>query len=372
MQKKKSIVRGNVKVALVHDWLTQMAGAEKVLYELKKLYNAPIHTLIYDEKKMRSFFSKEEVFSSWLQKIPFSKKYHRLLLPFFPFAIEQFDLSDADLIISSSHCAAKGILRHAMQYHICYCHTPARYAWDLYHYYLGTKRKWLQRYLIYKFRMWDQLTASRVDHFIANSKAVAKRIEVTYGRDASVIYPPVDTDFFQFRKDKQDFYLTASRLVPYKKIDLIVSCFRKRKKDRLIVIGDGPQMKTIQKLATSNVTLLGYKDNETLKDMMQKAKGFIFAAHEDFGIMPVEAMSCGTPVIAFDKGGAKETVIQGKTGLFFEKQNEESLAQALDDFEKMSWDHGLIREHAMQFGKERFQNEISALVQKKLGYAPCR
>lgn len=353
-----------MKVALVHDWLTTMAGAEKVLHALYELYPEDLYTFFYDEKRCGDFFPKEKVESSLLQKLPLAKKYHRLFLPLFPFAIEQFDLSDKDLILSSSSCAAKGILTHAEQLHICYCHSPARYAWDLYHSYLG-KGKLVRKYLLHRFRLWDYCSSHRVDHFLANSKYVARRIYKTYGRKASVIYPPVDTDFYTCSTNKENFFLTASRLVPYKKIDLIVEAFQSLPDQKLLVIGEGPEIGKIKKKATKNVEIIGYQPNHLLKEYMQKAKGFLFAAEEDFGIIPVEAMSCGTPVIAFGKGGVRESVVENFTGLFFEHQEKEEIREKVQEFLRRDWEYEKIASYAQKFSKKRFQRGIVSFIDEK-------
>lgn len=353
-----------MKAALVHDWLTTFAGAERVVHAFHELYPTDIYTFFYDKKACGSYFPPDQVKSSLLQKIPFAKKYHRFFLPLFPFAIEQFDLTDRDLILSSSSCAAKGVLTHSNQLHICYCHSPARYAWDLYHSYLGTG-KLFRKYLLHKFRLWDFCSSNRVDHFIANSKYVAKRILKTYGRKADVIYPPVDTTFYSCETKKEDFFLTASRLVPYKKVDLIVEAFSHLPDEKLLVIGEGPEMQKIKDKAAKNVEILGYQSNERLKEYMQKAKGFLFAALEDFGIVPVEAMACGTPVIAFGQGGVLESVKENLSGLFFHEQTPKSIIDSVREFCKNEWDYEAIALYANKFSKKRFQGEITSFVDAK-------
>ncbi|MDL1969851.1 MAG: glycosyltransferase family 4 protein [Candidatus Desulfofervidaceae bacterium] len=364
-----------MKIALIHDWLVTLAGAEKVLEAIYEIYPAPIFTLVADRRKLRgSAFAKAEIFTSFIQKLPRAKNKYRNYLPFFPLAIEQFDLSDYDVIISSNTCVAKGVLTKADQLHICYCHTPVRYAWDLYHQYLkktglnkgikGTIAKLILHYI----RIWDYSTANRVDYFIANSKWVARRIRKIYGRKATVIYPPVDVDEFELQTDKEDFYLTTSRMVPYKKIDLIVEAFSQMSDKKLVVIGDGPDFKKVKTKAGKNVELLGYQPFEVLKDYMQKAKAFIFAAEEDFGIAPVEAQACGTPVIAYGKGGVTETVIDRKTGVFFREQTVESLIKTVSQFEKIQdkFDPITIRQNAKRFSKERFKKEFKEFVDRKM------
>ena len=364
-----------MKTCLVHDWLTTLAGAEKVLEALYELYPSPIYTLVADKRALKgSPFEEAELHTSFIQRLPQAKKRYRTYLPFFPLAVEQFDLSDYELIISVSTCVAKGVLRGANQLHICYCCTPVRYGWDLYHQYIkegglsrGIKGA-LAKAILHYIRMWDVASAQRVDHFVTLSEYVQKRIKKTYGRDSTVIYPPVDVDRFEVHPDKEDFYLTASRLVPYKRVDLIVEAFSHMPERRLVVIGDGPELEKVKKKATKNVELLGYQPEEVLKDYMKRARGFLFAACEDFGIVVVEAQACGTPVIAYGVGGARETVVDGKTGIFFDKQSTESIIRAVKRFEAISdgFDPLEIRRNAERFGKDRFKEEFSAFVKTKL------
>jgi len=360
-----------MKTALVHDWLTTLAGAEKVLEAIYELYPSPIFTLVKNETNLKgSVFENAEVKTSFIQKLPFAKKAYRNYLPLFPLAVEQFDLREFEVVISSSHAVAKGVLTSSEQLHICYCHTPIRYAWDLYHEYLselGAFKRAAAALFLHYIRMWDQGTANRVDHFVANSKYVAKRIKKIYGRDATVIYPPVDVKKFEVGTKKEDFYLTASRMVPYKKIDLIVRAFSHLPDKRLMVIGDGPDFEKIKKVAPPNVELLGYQPFEVLKDYLKRAKAFIFAAEEDFGILPVEAQAAGTPVIAYGRGGVTETVVEGKTGLFFYRRTPQEIAEAVKRFEAAEdrFDPIEIRKHAEKFSKERFKREFQQFVEEK-------
>ena len=365
----------NIKTVLVHDWLTTLAGAERVLEAIYEIYPSPIYTLVKNEEILKnSIFGKADIRTSFLQKFPKAKTKYRNYIMFFPLAIEQFDLSEYDIIISSSHAVAKGVLTSSNQLHICYCHTPIRYAWDLYHQYLidsgltkGIK-SFLAKFILHYIRIWDYTTANRVDYFIANSKYIARRIKKIYGKDSTVIYPPVDVNKFEVYTKKENFYLTASRIVPYKKIDLIVEAFSYMPDKKLVVIGDGPDLEKIKKKAGKNVEILGYQPFEILKDYMQRAKAFIFAAEEDFGIVPVEAQACGTPVIAYGKGGVTETVIDGKTGIFFEEQTVESLIKAIKNFEKKEelFNPLEIRKNAEKFSKERFKKEFKEFVNKKI------
>ncbi len=366
-----------VKTALVHDWLVSHAGAEKVLEAIHGLFPGPIHTLVHDAKST----NWTNVQTSFLQKFPFSKQLYRNFLPLFPLAIEQFDLSEYDLILSSSHAVAKGVLTHANQLHICYCHTPMRYAWDLYHEYLGSikgLKRAVARLTLHRLRAWDSASTPRVDHFIANSQYIARRIKKVYQRESTVIYPPVATHQFSLRR-KESFYVTVSRLVPYKKVDLIVKAFANMPDKKLLVIGDGPDMTSIKKIATANIELLGAVQDEEMRSLLAQAKAFVFAADEDFGITPVEAQAAGTPVIAYGKGGTLETVVDGVTGLFFSDQTVDSLCKAVHRFESMQ-DHFIpagIQEHASYFNEERFKTEYQRYIREKLqdfheNRHPCR
>ncbi|HEX4838875.1 MAG TPA: glycosyltransferase [Rhabdochlamydiaceae bacterium] len=357
-----------MKTALIHDWLISLGGAEKVLDAIFSIYPSSIYTLIKRNFFLeKTSFNDAKIVTSFIQKLPFAIQNHRNYLPFFPSAIERFDLSEYDVILSNSHAVAKGVKVNEGQLHICYCHTPMRYAWDLRDEYLshlsGIKErlaKWTLAYL----RKWD-VSSLNVHHFIANSHYVAERIKRTYEREATVIYPPVQTDFFDFQVVKEDFYLTMSRLVPYKRIDLIVEAFSQMPSRRLCVIGDGPEMGKIKKMAGKNVELLGFQSNEILRKYLGRARAFIFAAEEDFGIAPVEAQASGTPVIAYGKGGLLESVIENQTGIFFKEQTRSSLIEAVDRFEKMKFDSRLIRCNAERFNEMRFKKEFKQFVEDK-------
>jgi glycosyltransferase involved in cell wall biosynthesis len=363
-----------LKTALVHDWIPLVGGAEKVLEVIYETYPSPIHTLIYNEGVLNgTSLESAQINTSFIQRLPFSSKGYRNYLPLFPMAVEQFDLSEYELVISSSYAVAKGAITNANQLHICYCHSPMRYAWDLYHQYLrdsnlksGLKGIFAKLVLHY-IRMWEITSLNRVDYFIANSNYIANRIKKLYGREATVIYPPVDVDNFDLEIQKEDYYFTASRLVPYKKVDLIVAAFNSMPDKKLVVIGDGPEYNKIKDNAGANIEMLGYQHFNVLKKHMQKAKAFIFAADEDFGITPVEAQACGTPVIALAKGGAMETVIAHETGLFFKHQTPESLISAIIEFEQIngSFDPILIRRNAERFSKSVFKESFRNFVETK-------
>lgn len=358
-----------MKVAIVHDWLMSQGGAERVLEEILKLYPGPVFTLFQNEDNSLSGPIQEaRVKHSFIQKMPFARTQYRNYLPLFPMAIEKFDLKEFNLIISSSHAVAKGVKTHDRQLHICYCHTPMRYAWDLEEPYLesvGVVKGTIARQVLKFLRKWDLNTVSRVDHFIANSKFVAERIERIYGRESTVIYPPVATHEFTPGKEKEDFFLTVSRLVSYKRVDLIVEAFNQMPTKRIKIVGDGPELSKLRGMARNNIEFLEFQSQDELKKLFSYAKGFVFAAEEDFGIAPVEAQSAGTPVIAFGKGGARETVIDGKTGLFFLEQTAASLVTALERFESIDWDTSAIRAHAEQFGVERFRKEFKKFVDQQ-------
>ncbi len=360
-----------MRVAIIHDWLYTKGGAEKVLEVFFEIFpNADLFTLVCHLPENRDFLKNIPIYTSFLQKIPFSKKYFKHYLPFFPFAIESFDLKNYDLVISSSYAVAKGVLTHPDQTHICYCHSPIRYAWDMYHTYIkehkikGIKGVFI-KYILHKIRIWDVISSNRVDYFIANSNFVKKRIQKIYRRDALVINPFVDTEKFKLFEKKEDFYLTASRLVPYKKTKLIVEAFNKNGK-KLVVIGDGEELFEIKKIAKKNIKVLGYQKDEVLISYMQRAKAFVYAALEDFGIVPIEAASCGTPVICYEKGGVLDSMIEGKTGIFFKEQNIDSINEAIERFEKMDFNYKEISKEIQKFSKDNFKKQIISFIKEKM------
>jgi glycosyltransferase involved in cell wall biosynthesis len=325
-----------MRVVIVHDWLVTYAGAERVLEQMLICFpQADIYSMVdFLDSSQRGFLQGKRTNTSFVQHLPLAKSKYRSYLPLMPFAVEQFDVSAYDVVISSSHAVAKGILVGPDQLHLCMCYSPIRYAWDMQHQYLmdsgldAGAKGWLARWILHKIRLWDVRTANGVDQFIAISEFIRRRINKTYRRDSVVMYPPVDVGAFELRESKEDFYLTASRMVPYKKIPLILQAFAKMPNKKLVVIGEGPEWNKAKVFAGPNITMLGYQSEEVLKDYMQRAKAFVFAAEEDFGIAPLEAQACGTPVIAFGKGGALET-IRGQnnptpTGLFFYEQSVES------------------------------------------------
>jgi glycosyltransferase involved in cell wall biosynthesis len=367
-----------MKIAIVHEWLTVIAGSESCFKEFAHIYpEADIFVLVSDEKSLKKLgIDPSRVTNSFIQKLPKSKTKWKNYLPLFPYAVEQFDLSEYDVIISSSHAVAKGVITNANQTHICYIYSPIRYVWDLYHQYLDESKLkkglkgFIAKSVLHYIRQWDRNTSNNVDEFIPISKYIENRVWRTYRRESyKVIYPPVAVEDFTLKLEKEDFYLAASRLVPYKKIDLIVEAFAQMPDKKLIVIGDGPDLAKIKGKAKGNITILGYQSFDVLKDHMQRAKAFIFAAEEDFGIIPIEAQACGTPVIAFGKGGSLETV-KGKfkdqfidkkdTGVYFDKQSVPSLIEAISHFEDnyVKFNPLNIREFALTFDKKIFIQDI--------------
>jgi glycosyltransferase involved in cell wall biosynthesis len=368
-----------MKVAIVCDWLVTYAGAERVLEQILELYpEADLFAVVdFIKPEERGFIKNKPVTTTFIQNLPKAKTKYRSYLPFMPIAIEQLDVSAYDLVISSSHCVAKGVLTGPNQMHISYVHSPIRYAWDLQHQYLresrldhGLKGKAAKAILHY-MRMWDVRTSNGVDYFIANSQFIAKRIWKCYRRKAEVIYPPVDIDSFAFCNTKEGYYMTASRMVPYKKIDIIVQAFTQMPDKKLIVIGTGPDFDKIKAKAGPNVQMMGYQPNEVLREKMQKAKAFVFAAEEDFGIVPVEAQACGTPVIAYGKGGALETIKdlnkeKCPTGLFFYEQSAASIVEAIKKFEGNigKFDYAWCRSNAENFSKKIFRENFLSCINR--------
>ena len=363
-----------MKKALINDWYYVNGGAEKVIHSLNSVGDDFDHFALIDflnDDDRNFILNGKKAKTSFIQQLPTAKQNHRKFLQLFPLAIEQFDLSRYDLIISSSSSVAKGIRRNKKQLHICYCHSPMRYVWDLQEQYLqdaglnkGLKGLYA-KYVLNKIKKWDIENSENVDFFIANSNYVAQRIKRIYNRESIVIYPPVDVDFFKLEEQKEDYYFTSSRLVSYKKVQLIVETFNELPHLKLIVGGDGPEFQKLKNIAKSNIEFVGFVNYERLRKLMQKAKAFVFAAEEDFGIIPVEAQACGTPVIAFGKGGALETVLENQTGVFFEEQSIQKLKEAIIAFEKLEFDPKKIREHATKFSKQRFENEMKAFVESK-------
>jgi len=363
-----------MKKALVHDWYYVSGGAEKVVHSLNTIWNDLDHFGLVDflnDDDREFILGGKSVKTSLIQNLPTAKSNHRKFLPIFPYAIEQLDLRGYELVLSSSASVAKGVLTNQDQLHICYCHSPMRYVWDLYFDYIeqSNLKKGLKaiiaKYFLHKIRTWDYLNSQRVDHFIANSNYVSNRILKTYRRESTVIYPPVNIKDYKLTKDKSDFYVTASRMVPYKKINLIVEAFNQMPSKKLVVIGEGPDFLKIKKIAKANIEFKGFLPKIELISYFENAKAFVFAAEEDFGIVPVEAQACGTPVIAFGKGGSKETVVNNETGVLFYQQTTQSIKEAVINFERKNFSHDQIRLNAEKFSKERFEKEILEFVNCK-------
>ena len=368
-----------MKTAIVHEWLVTYAGSERVLEQM--LHCIPESDLFclldFLPQEYRGFLERRVITTSFLQRIPFAKRIYRHLLPLMPLAVEQLDLSGYDLVISSSHAVAKGVLTGPDQLHICMCYSPMRYAWDMQHQYLeetGLNRGvlgYLARRMLHRMRIWDSRTANGVDEFIAISEFVKRRIWKTYRRTATVIHPPVDVESFTHGGRKEDFYLTASRMVPYKKMALIVEAFSDSPDRKLVVIGDGPELGRIRHVAKKNVEVLGYQPKDVLRDFLRRAKAFVFAAEEDFGIAPVEAQACGTPVIAFGKGGVLDTVVDVRnrqpTGVFFFDQSKEAILNAVQRFECEigRFSAEACRANALRFSQHEFRKAFSQFISER-------
>jgi len=366
-----------MKIALVHDFLTQYGGAERVLDNLCEIFpEAPIYTLIYNPETMASHYGKKKIITSFLQKKPWATKKSRWYLPWMPAAIESFDFSKYDLVISDASAFAKGIITLPKTLHICYCHTPTRYLWNETTSYLKKAHiPWpinsMMPLVINYLRVWDYAASQRADYMIANSKYVKERIAKYYRRDASVINPSVDTKQFSPSNKKDDYYLMTGRLVSYKRYDIVVEAFNKMPDKKLfiagsnVVAGSGVIDDSLEKLATSkNIHFLGQVSDEKLKKLYAEAKAYIFPAEEDFGITPLEAMASGTPVVAFGKGGATETVIDKKTGLFFAEQTPESVCDAIKKFETMTFKTADLVAQAQKFEKIIFKQKIKTYINK--------
>ena len=359
-----------MRTALVHDYLNQAGGAERVVECLHEVFpEAPIFTSIYDRDKMPEIFRKMDIRTSFMQCLPLVMKHFKKYLPLFPFAFQSFDLSGYDLILSSSSAWGKGIKKEKGSLHICYCHSPMRFVW-MYEDYMEKEEygpiirmllipvlKWLKK--------WDLKTSGQVDHFIANSRTTQKRIKLFYGRDSEVIHPPVDTSFFKPYNNKiSDYFLVVSRLNPYKHIDLAIEAFNELGYP-LYVIGSGPDEKRLKKLAKGNINFLGKLPDDEIVKYYSGCRAFILPGEEDFGLTPVEAQACGRPVIAYRAGGALESVVEGVTGVFFDEQERSSLIDAVREFEMMSFDLKGIRENALKFDKDVFKRKIKEFIDAK-------
>lgn len=359
-----------MKIALVHDYLTQYGGAERVLKVFTEIFPyAPIYTLVYNEKATFGVFKDKIIRTSFLQKIPLAKAYYRAFAFLMPLAVEQFDLSKYDIVLSDSSSFSKGIVTKPKTKHICYCHTPMRFAWDgsqkyIEEFYFPKFSKKIIAVLMNYVRLWDGLAADRTDVYIANSKFIAERIKKYYNKKSTVIYPPVKTAFFNPFLPSAEYFLMVGRLLPYKRFDIAVQAFNELKLP-LKIIGDGPEKKRLMREAKSNIEFLGNLGDKEIKEYYSNCRAFIFPQEEDFGITAVEAMSCGKPVIAYQGGGALETIENGKTGLFFMQQNKSSLIETVRNFKNHQFDSEYIRNYSLKFSEERFKREILEFIEKE-------
>lgn len=360
----------SLKVAIVHEWFTAMRGGERCVEALCEVYpGASVFALLHNKGSVSPALERREIRTSFIQHLPFAGTRYRHYLPLFPAAISRFDMSGFDLIISSSHCVAKGVHTPRESLHICYCYTPMRYIWDLYDDYFSRERAGLvtrlgMKLALQPLRRWDVASASRPHHFIAISHHIRQRIRSIYNKPSEVIYPPVDTDRFRLSTRDEGFFLVAGALVPYKRADLAVEAFS-RSGDRLIVAGDGPELNRLRTRAAPNVTFTGWVSDEELRDLYERCTALVFPGEEDFGIIPVEVMACGKPVIAYARGGACETVLDspaGGTGVLFPDQTVESLLEAVAHLRSKRFEPADLRRHALSFGREVFKARFREFV----------
>lgn len=366
-----------MKVALVHDWLTGMRGGEKVLEVLCEIFpDADLFTLFHRRGSVSPAIERHAIRTSFVQYLPFAAAHYRRYLPLFPFAIEQFDLDAYDLVVSSSHCVAKAVVPTGKARHLSYCYSPMRYAWDQFDAYFGAERvgrfksRWFYRPLLARLARWDAATASRVDRFVADSAHVAGRIRRYYNREATIVYPPVDTTFFQpSSQPPGPHFLIVSALVPYKRIDrAIAACDRVGAPLR--IAGDGPERSRLERSARGNVEFLGSLTNDELRDEYQRARAVIMPGEEDFGIVPLEAQACGRPVVALGVGGARETVIDGDTGVLFPEPTEDSLIAGLERAATIQFDEVRIRQNAERFSREKHVHHLRQVIDETLAGSP--
>ena len=359
-----------MKVALVHDWLNQMGGAEDVLAVLASMFpSAPIYTSIYWRDKMPASFQQLDIRPSFINTLPFSHQSQRFYFPFYPSAFESFDFSEYDLVISNKSGFCHGVITGPNTVHICYCLTPTRYVWRYHQYAEQENLNWLVRQLLPPFlnqlRVWDRVAADRVDHFIAISQEIRRRIAKIYRRESTIIYPPVETSRFQATDNVEDYYLMVGRLVPYRRIDLLIEAFNKLGKP-LLIAGRGRDRNRLEAMANSNITFLGFVPDDELPDLFARCRAFVFPGEEDFGIAPIQAMSAGRPVIAYAGGGSLDTVIPGETGILFAEQTTQAIIEAVESFDPMKVDPEKIRQHAKQFDVSVFKRKMMTLIEEKM------
>ncbi|HTY08267.1 MAG TPA: glycosyltransferase [Candidatus Edwardsbacteria bacterium] len=358
-----------MRTAIIHDYLNQYGGAERVLECLHQLYpGAPVYTIIYDPARMPQRFRSWEIRPSWVNRLPGVRRHYEKMIPLFPYAIESLDLSDYDLVISLSSAWAKGVLTTPQTLHVCVCTSPMRFAWDEYHQRLRHSNPLLRPALaaaLHRIRIWDVASSARPDHYVAISDVVARRIGTYWRRPATVIRPGIDTGFFTpGTAATGGYYLAASRLKPYKRVDLAVRAFTALGLP-LVVAGDGPERSALERIAGPSVTFLGRVSDERLRELYRCCRAFIFPTNEDFGLTPLEAQACGRPVIAYGRGGALETVVEGRTGLFFGEQTADALARAVQAFEAMTFDPAQIRRHAESFDQSLFAQRLKTFIEQQ-------
>ncbi|MDD5071604.1 MAG: glycosyltransferase [Patescibacteria group bacterium] len=361
-----------MRVALIHDHLAQDGGAEKVLKVLAEMFSeAPIYTLLYEKKNADKYFKNRRIETSIIQKLPGGIRHYQWYMPFMPMAVEFFDLREYDLVISDTSSFAKGVVTSTNTLHICYCHTPTRYLWDYTHQYINELKynKYLKKIIslvLNYVRIWDRLAADRVDAYIANSMAVKDRIKKYYRRRAAVIYPPAEIENFYISEKQDDYFLIGGRLAPYKRVDIVVEAFKNSGKN-LKIFGDGVDLERLKGIAAGrkNIEFLGRVDDKTKADLYSRCQAFLNPQEEDFGITVIEAMASGRPVIAFRKGGAAETVVEGKTGIFFDEQTPEAVAEAVENFGKNRWQPDEIRSQAERFSVEKFKKEMKGFIEEE-------
>ena len=361
-----------MKVALVHDYLNQMGGAERVVMAFHEIFpDAPIYTSIYDPQRVDPAFQKMDIRTSFMQKLPLVTKHHQPYLPLYPFAMENLDLRGYDLVLSSSSAFGKGVITRPETMHICYCHTPMRWCWNYEEYVereqLGKVARSILPFMMTGLRVWDQMSAMRVDHFIANSPVIAERIRKYYRREAAYIPPPVEATRFPFEPDiiPGDYFLALSRLIPYKRLDLAIEACN-RLQLPLVIIGTGRDEERLKKMAGPTIRFMGRLTDEEVVYYFKHCRAFLFPGEEDFGITPLEAQACGRPIIAYGAGGALASVIDGVTGTFFQQQTVESLVDVLASFDEHHFDPRVIHNHALDFDTSRFSRRILQFIEAKM------